>query len=91
MSEHYVSPLGNDANSGETLAEAVQHVAAGVELLGPSDTLLLADGVYAEHVTIRKLLRVEIRSLEGGHRDRRLPPGFGRLRTTLGWPFMVDS
>ena len=67
MTTYYASLDGNDANSGESIAHAVRHVATGLTKLHPGDTLLLAGGVYSEHVTLKNLARVEIRSVEGEH------------------------
>lgn len=44
----YVSPDGNDSQTGASLTEAWQTIAYGLATIAPGDTLLVADGLYVE-------------------------------------------
>jgi hypothetical protein len=48
----FVAVGGDDTNSGLSSTDAFRHVARGVSQLQAGDTLLIGDGIYAEHVTI---------------------------------------
>jgi hypothetical protein len=45
----YVSPSGDDSNSGASPEEALATIAKAVKLLNPGDTLWLLDGEYVEN------------------------------------------
>lgn len=44
----YVSPTGNDGNSGLSLSQACKTLSRSIQLLHPGDTLLVDDGSYPE-------------------------------------------
>ena len=52
--DYYVSPAGDDANTGTTEAEAMRTIQAGVDELQPGDTLLIRGGTYRESVTFQR-------------------------------------
>lgn len=49
--DYYLSPQGNDANSGQSLNASWATFAHAVPLLTPGDSLLLADGTYEQATT----------------------------------------
>ncbi len=50
---YYVAPHGNDGNSGLTRTQAFRTVNRAAALVGPGDTVMIADGEYNETVRIR--------------------------------------
>lgn len=45
---YYVSPNGDNANTGNSLANAWETIEYGIATIAPGDTLLVADGLYVE-------------------------------------------
>src|SRR5690606_35355994 len=54
MTTIYVSPTGNDANSGLSPAAAKATIAGGMSAASAGDTVLVADGVYEGNVITPK-------------------------------------
>ena len=67
MTVWFVARDGADGNSGLDRDSAFRHVGHGISQLDTGDTLLIAGGVYTEHVTIHQKSGVTIRSLPGEH------------------------
>jgi hypothetical protein len=49
----YVSPSGNDGNSGASWSQARRSIGAALQLAAPGDQVWVAEGVYAENVACR--------------------------------------
>lgn len=62
---YYVSPIGNDANSGTTWATAKQTIQAGVNCTIAGDTVLVTNGTYVLTNQVTVTNSITIRSVNG--------------------------